>query len=244
MISLTSWVLSPDINEIVIVDWSSDKPIDHLCGLSSRIKVVRVDDQKYYNLSKSFNLAADVSTGNILLKLDCDVVLNPYFNIIKENPLEYNTFYTGHWKMFPKYYHPLNGFLYIRRNDFFKVNGYNEYLEGYGYDDEDIYNRLQDAGVNRNILPALQTGFTADFSQINQQTGMPLLNGEIYVLRTPNIFHIPHNDDERVKEYPIDNVFDSHAENERIAKSKKYDKRICSWDIEQVSDQYYTAKMV
>jgi hypothetical protein len=40
----------------------------------------------------------------------------------------------------------LNGQVYLYRNDFLMVNGYNEFLKSYGYDDSDLYIRLESVG--------------------------------------------------------------------------------------------------
>ena len=51
----------------------------------------------------------------------------------------------------------LNGAVFIRRADFWAVGGYDERLQAYGYDDEDLYARLsRDAGLTRlNVSYAL-----------------------------------------------------------------------------------------
>jgi GT2 family glycosyltransferase len=43
----------------------------------------------------------------------------------------------------------LGGLMYIYREDFDAVNGYNEYIQTYGYDDIDLYDRLQAMGLKK-----------------------------------------------------------------------------------------------
>ena len=83
-ISLMSWLNFKEITEIIIIDWSSDEPINYLTKLDPRVKVVRVSDKQYFNQPQPLNLAAKISTGDYILKLDCDHLLNPYYNSIEK----------------------------------------------------------------------------------------------------------------------------------------------------------------
>ena len=58
LISLQSWLLFDEVKEIIIVDWSSDDPINYLTKLDKRIKIIRVDDEQYFNQPQPLNLAA------------------------------------------------------------------------------------------------------------------------------------------------------------------------------------------
>lgn len=94
-ICLQSWLYFNEVKEIVIVDWSSDEPIDHLVDLDSRIKVVRVDGEKYFNLSQPLNLAASIATQEYIVKFDCDYLLNPYLNFFEKFSIDENSFISG-----------------------------------------------------------------------------------------------------------------------------------------------------
>ena len=63
-VSINSWVLFDEIDEIVFVDWSSDKSSDHLLKISEKIKRVYVPDQKYFNKTQSLNLAFSLTKGD------------------------------------------------------------------------------------------------------------------------------------------------------------------------------------
>ena len=77
-ISLSSWLLFKEITEIIIVDWSSDESLRELIHLDPRIKVINVPNQIYFNQPQPLNLAAKISTGDYILKVDTDYILNPY----------------------------------------------------------------------------------------------------------------------------------------------------------------------
>jgi beta-1,4-mannosyl-glycoprotein beta-1,4-N-acetylglucosaminyltransferase len=94
-VSLSSWLNVKEIKEIIIVDWSSDESIEDLVSLDDRIKIIRVDDEKYFNLPQPLNLAASIATGDYILKLDTDYIFNPYYNFLNDYPVDEKTFVTG-----------------------------------------------------------------------------------------------------------------------------------------------------
>lgn len=79
-VSLASWLAFDEIKEIIIVDWSSDNPITDLLDLDDRIKIIEVPNQKYFNQPQPLNLALSQATGDYILKVDSDYIINPYYN--------------------------------------------------------------------------------------------------------------------------------------------------------------------
>lgn len=94
-IALTSWLLRPEITEIIIVDWSSDESLAPLTKLDRRIKVITVPNQKYFNQPQPLNLAASIATGDYILKVDCDYVFSPYYNFFETYQIDKNSFVSG-----------------------------------------------------------------------------------------------------------------------------------------------------
>jgi hypothetical protein len=94
-VSLSSWLAFDEIKEIIIVDWNSDDPINHLSKLDKRIKIVRVEGEKYFNQPQPLNLAASIATGDYILKLDCDYIINPYFEFFEHYKIDENSFLCG-----------------------------------------------------------------------------------------------------------------------------------------------------
>jgi hypothetical protein len=94
-VSLNSWLAFDEIKEIIIVDWSSDEPINHLTKLDKRIKIIRVENEKYFNQPQPLNLAASLATGDYILKLDCDYIINPYFPFFESYLIDNNSFLCG-----------------------------------------------------------------------------------------------------------------------------------------------------
>ena len=98
-ISIQSWAMNDQIDEIVFVDWSSDKSSEHLTKISPKIKRVYVPNQKYFNQPQPLNLAFKISSGDQILKLDSDTILNPYFNFFDEFKVDEFSFA---WFVFPR----------------------------------------------------------------------------------------------------------------------------------------------
>jgi len=201
--SINSWVAYKNIHEFIIVDWSSDDIThdeeEYFKKLDDRIKIIKVENEKYFNLSKSFNLAAKNASGDLLLKLDVDYILNPYYDFFETYNINKNEFLTGDWNGYEKnrevgFLLYLNGFLYVHKENFFKVEGYNENLRGYGYDDCDLYSRLESvAGLKRTYL---------DCDKIV-------------------IYHNPHEDNLRSKNYECKNIKLTHSRNYNFYSNKK-----------------------
>lgn len=155
-VSLSSWLNNPDIHEVVIVDWSSTNDLSYLQSLDSRVRVVRVDNKQHFNLGEAYNLGFEKSSCDHVLKMDVDYILNPYYDITTCVDLPPHAFVTGSCddksldndSGFLGY---LNGFVYIRRADFINHGGYDGY-DGYGWDDDALYCRLQNNGLTRNYL--------------------------------------------------------------------------------------------
>lgn len=143
--SIKSWSQLDEVSEIIVLDWSSDVPIQYSdlyrnCA-SKNIKLLRVNNQPKWILSHAFNLAISLVKYDHLLKLDADILLDPTF--LSFHILPEFSFFRGNWKIARNENElHLNGQLYCKTEDFWRVNGYHEGITTYGWDDSDLYNRL------------------------------------------------------------------------------------------------------
>lgn len=192
IVSLSSWLLFENIKEIIIVDWSSDNSLEFLTNKDKRVKVIRVDNQKYFHLSKAYNLALKNAQCKWIMKMDAEYILNTSFNFFDNYELEKKYFLTGAWQDLQDgkgFFSYLNGFIFTCRDNLLKVGGYNENLKNYGYDDEDLYKRLSDSGLKR-----------------------------IYLTHNPvDIIHMPHSGELRVENYEIKDIKKSQEINCKIS---------------------------
>ena len=256
-ISLASWLLLKEISEIIIVDWSSDEPIEELTKIDKRIKVIRVDGEKYFNQPQPLNLASKLITSEYLLKVDCDHIFNPYFNFFENHKILKNEFVTGlNMSANDNFLYPLWGLLYVRSDYFRKVGGYNENMgKYYAVEDDELSLRLISLGLI--LKPINIHKFTA--------------------------LHIPHSDKKRVENFEsferiktlLNEKLEENLENNlyssitKISKKKNFDnypncgymvnlfkgysniqdmdyhsKPIYEWEIEKLDDQRYKASKI
>lgn len=193
-LSLPTWIgTHPRVDDIVVVDWSSTPPLHEDpqfadMASSGRIKIVRVEGEKFYSVARSCNLAFRHTDpkNKILLKLDCDLVLrNPSWLdrvVVGDDGTLERYCITGH-HFFSK---SLTGLALFNKEHFV---WYNENIEDYGYEDMDLYKRI----VSRHGLVEII-----------------FFNVEDYV------YHIPHSDEKRSGHYKNKDIAFTNVRNMRI----------------------------
>lgn len=176
---LETWINHPQIDEILIVDWSSTNPIKTDPDLNPitnhhKTKIVRVNDEKsFMSMSFSLNVAINHAKYDHILKCDIDYkLIKPELIDIFQREQDKNHFYCG---TIPNKW-DFHGFSFFKKEDAIKINGYNEKFRGWGWDDEDFYRRLEKIGLERIVIMNID-----DF-----------------------LYHIPHDDSLRTANYPQD----------------------------------------
>jgi len=180
--SITTWLRFP-FKKIVIVDWSSDIPVEDSLrekGITdNRIKIVRINDQKMYNHSEARNVKMAESEG-WTLSIDSDIMLSPKFGrcivLSKDTKVIYmNNRFTANKSLF--------GTTIFHKDEFDKVGGCSSSIDGWGSEDHDLFTRMKKNGCTQR-----------DFGP-----------------RT--IYHIPHDDFSRTYNTRYDDIYVSLAEN-------------------------------
>lgn len=144
---LPSWRGQTEKNiEIIVVDYGCpDGTHDYVASLGNKSIHCHKEQARpgEWNLNKARNAGYPHAKAEVLLFLDADTVLAPGFVKDALALLDANTFLTGLTS------EPWNGCgcLMVRKKDFVWVRGYNELMEGWGYDDIDMYNRLEGSGL-------------------------------------------------------------------------------------------------
>lgn len=157
-------------DEHLILDWSSDPPIQRHClPDDSRIRLVRVEGETRWHLTRAYNLAISLARGELILKLDADCWIcdeDPPWRP-QLNPGSYQRSARGGG---------LNGIVLVRRQDFLAVGGFHEGLQGYGHDDKDLYGRLE-RRLHCELLPSdrLHTLEHGDGDRVAAQPGLKRL---------------------------------------------------------------------
>ena len=120
--ALATWIKIKDLNEIIIVDWSSDTPVSETITdvKDERIKLITVKGQKRWVLSWAYNLAASLVSYDKVLKIDADVLVDSDF--IKTHPLSNDRFYSGNWRIATdENQKHLNGQMFFFKKDFDQI---------------------------------------------------------------------------------------------------------------------------
>jgi len=173
-----SW-FRQNVDEIVIVDWSStcssslqqmleesfqiyfkddssrntdgygDKDADKEKKRSlPKVKLVRVEGETDFYRTAAQNLGVSCASYDKILKLDSDVSLSEDF--FETHVLEEGCFFVGDWRLArdenERYLHGNAFFFY---SDFEVINGYDERIRTYGWDDSDFTERLLLLGLRR-----------------------------------------------------------------------------------------------
>jgi len=136
--SYKSW-LNYGFTNIIVVDWSSDINLQEIEELNKLVKIIRVDGQKEFHGSKSRNFGAKFVTTKYVMFIDSDVKIASNLNIFEVK----NCFFRGG---LPNDRHTLGTF-FVEVSNFKRVNGFNESMNGYGYEDEDIFHKFIDIGL-------------------------------------------------------------------------------------------------
>lgn len=240
-LSLNSWLMFDEIGEIIIVDWGSDNLITDLLDLDKRIKIIRVDNKKYFNLSQPLNLAASISTGKYILKMDCDYIINPYFNFFENYQVDENNFLTGnssykspeylnesgqvnvdyssmstdeicdYVNSYSHYFMYLKGLLFITKDNFLKIGGFDEDIDSYGWEDGEIIKRLEKLNLKHKKI-------SYDY----------------------NLIHIPHPDKKRIENCKEYNIQDENYFTDLM--SSQYSKNELPFQVDYVLVSHYTEK--
>jgi len=140
---LPTWLACPGVDEVVLVDWSSRRPLE---VDDPRVVVARARGQASWCASRCHNLGLSLATGDLIMRLDADDLLDPVFFL--SHPPAVSSFYYADLSRIVRVddVH-LSGVVLAPRSLFIEVGGYNERLLTYGCDDDDLVRRLSLCGA-------------------------------------------------------------------------------------------------
>jgi len=144
---LPSWLELP-VDEIMIVDWTSFQPIlssvQRYIEADDRVKLARVNEQKYYSHPVAKNTALRLAKCHHVLLMDCDVM--PVEDLFDRLNWEGRFFYRGRGD-------GTTGTCLAERKEFLSVGGHNENFTTWGGHDVDMYQRLIERGLEKRSWP-------------------------------------------------------------------------------------------
>jgi hypothetical protein len=170
--------------EFIILDYNSSDGLEYWfqnnmtsfieAGL---VKFYRTTEPLYFNRSHSRNLAFKLASGDIICNIDADNYLGVGFsNYI------YNCFIKGNNEFLTPDFRQRDviGRLCLKKTDFILQRGYNENMNGYGFEDLEFYARMAINGLQHEFI------YNSDFL---------------------NVIH--HSDKERYENEHLNNNFES-----------------------------------
>jgi radical SAM protein with 4Fe4S-binding SPASM domain len=161
----------PDI-EFVILDYNSPDGMgewvqaelaEHL--RSGRLVYYRYDDAQFFSYSHSRNMAARLCSADIICNVDADNLTGPGYATYVDRQMQDKDLLVGCdledgvFTTIPNDF-GFTGRMAVRRELFLETGGYDEDMIAWGYEDLDLYNRLERRGlrcapIDRRFLTAL-----------------------------------------------------------------------------------------
>ena len=165
--ALLSWTKVKGVKEIIVVDWDSNIPtLDTINSIAFpfdvRVKSVNVHGLGIvlWRIGAAFNLGLSHVQCETVLKLDCDTSLHEDF--VRHNQIDSVRFRYGDYRNSAgdENSKHLNGVFFAWTSDLRAIHGFDERFGLYGWDDSDLYYRLEHFLLQRNFSTA-----SADFKR-------------------------------------------------------------------------------
>lgn len=147
----------PDV-EFVLLDYNSSDQLENFVRTSLQQYIdngtliyYRTSGPLYFNRSHSRNLAFKLASGDLICNIDADNYTGKHFAsyLNDEFNKEDGMFLTVIGQLFKK---DVLGRICVRREDFYKIRGYDEKMSNYGFEDYDFVNRLEMAGLKKRMF--------------------------------------------------------------------------------------------
>jgi len=173
--------------EFILLDYNSDDGLDDFIKetfnddiKSGKLIYYKTLTPKYFNRSHSRNMAYKLSTGDIVCNIDADNYTGGKFAAYVNNEFKKNTniFLTPIDNRMPTKKNDVFGRTCVKKNDFYKIRGYDERMVNYGFEDYDFANRLELSGLTRN--PIDQSYLKAITHDEKERLSNEFVSGSIY----------------------------------------------------------------
>jgi predicted glycosyltransferase involved in capsule biosynthesis len=152
--------------EIIVVDYGCLQGTkEWVKNTFHNVKLVFVDDDPIFSLSRARNIGAAYSQGEYLMFSDADIFIEYPIHEWVMNNFKMGEFYTVNPKNDPS----LCGTAIINKRDFQKIGGYDEVFRGWGGEDLELYERLKINSVHHKYIDDQK------FSAIQHSDNMRLL---------------------------------------------------------------------
>ncbi len=238
--NLPNW-LGQKIDELILMDWSSEPPVSSITGVldDPRVRIVRVDGQKSFIRVWAQNVATRMARYNRIFKCDSDVVFTGDF--FGSHPLHKGEFWVGDWMQGRDFNERhLHGDTYYHIDDFERVHGYDERIGSYGHDDTNLKDRMVLAGLRKRVFSYNQMHHQPHDNTkrtSHQKMVHPMVNTRYHrIVTNESVLWSPaqkplanvkvHDVDERIVTLSMKNAFPERDEPQALAKAIEL---VASW---------------
>ena len=138
------YLVTQSHSELIVVNYGcTENTSEWIYENYPSVKVIEVNDDPIFNLTRARNIGAKNARGKILLLTDADVYIkNDLGSWIYENAKE------GDFLIAPKDSSTsVSGTVICSKSDFMKIGGYDEAFQGWGWEDLDLYIRFAQNGI-------------------------------------------------------------------------------------------------
>lgn len=134
----------PEQSGAKIIDKFHEKDLNRVISLTAAVPA------DHFNLAESRNFGAKHGSGDYIFFMDADTILESavFLEEAMNRIQAHGNAYQCGWVN-----GKATGNLLVKRADFIAVDGYNELCHGWGFEDIDIYFRLDSKGVKRTGFP-------------------------------------------------------------------------------------------
>ena len=158
-----SWIIVRGLREIFIVDWQSTITVKSVVQrfLNGNVHVQRIFVKELsthpsldWRIAPAFNLGLSQVSSELSFKVDCDTLLHPDFlshNLLSELGFRYGDYRNA---LPDRNDNHLNGVFLAFTADLRAVHGFDERMSLYGWDDSDLYVRLESHIRNTRSISA------------------------------------------------------------------------------------------
>lgn len=136
--------------EVIVVDYGCEQgTAAWVKKHHPQAKLVQVNDDPVFCVARARNMGAENASHELLCFVDADVMIHFELGKWLEINHDPNRFY-----LYPdEKKFDLCGFVIVGRQHFFKVEGYDEAIRGWGAEDNDLYERLARTGLSESRIP-------------------------------------------------------------------------------------------
>lgn len=147
--------------EFVLLDYNSGDGLESYVKIhlqqyiqNGRLKYYRAPGPKYFHRSHSRNLAFKLADGDILCNIDADNFTGKGFASYVNAAFQKNgdIFLNTQAWIGNEAKKDILGRICVMKKHFLAIGGFDEYMEGYGFEDHDLANRLEQLGLKRTYI--------------------------------------------------------------------------------------------